>query len=203
MSNYVSNKVICKKSFFDKYFLDPYSLGEDSYEYCKEHKYISFNKLFGVKSVNEYMEKYGQYPDYGYFYCVKEIDKDYIELKFKTRWDYPICAIKKAIEVDHSIVWYAMEENIIYISKFVWENDKVVEKTLNIENDDFSDWYDKNIFNGNTYDDIDDADDAIWYYDYDNKNEWIVWPYDDLIKRYKNDYPAKQYYEWYEKNNCS
>ena len=201
MSNYVSNKVICKKSFFDKYLLDSYSLGEDSYEYCKEHKYISFNKLFGVKSVSKYREKYGQYPVYGYFYCIEKIDKDYIELKFQTRWYYPICAIKKAIEIDHSIIWYALEENIIYISKFIWENDKVVEKTLNIENDDFYDWYDKNIFYGNTYDDVDDSDDAVWYYDYDNKNEWIVWPCDDLIKRYKDDYPAKQYYEWYKKKN--
>lgn len=90
-----------------------------------------------------------------------------------------------------------MEENIIYISKFLWEDDKVVERTLNIENDDFDDWYDKNILNGNTYDDIDDADDAIWYYDYEDKNEWMVWPCDDLIKRYKKDYRAKQYYEWY------
>ena len=201
MANYVSNKVICKKSFFDKYFLDPYSLGEDSYDYCKEHKYISFNKLFGVKDVSEYYDKYGEYVYYGRFYTVKKLDKENVEVKFHTRSCYPICAIKKAIELDHSIIWYAFEENIIYISKFVWENEKVIEKTLYIETSDFDEWYDKYIYNGNTYDEIDDADDAIWYYNYDDKKDWIIWPCDDLIKRYKDAYPAKQYYEWHEKNN--
>ena len=99
--------------------------------------------------------------------------------------------------VSLTIKWYAFEEDIIYISKFVWDKDKVIEETLNIETDDFDKWYDKNIFNGNTYDDIDDSDDAIWYYDYDSKKEWIIWECDDLIKRYKDDYPAGEYYEWY------
>ncbi len=66
MANYVSNKVICTKTFFNKYFLDPYSLGKEDYDYCKKEKYISFNKLFGVKDVSEYYEKYGEYVDYGY-----------------------------------------------------------------------------------------------------------------------------------------
>lgn len=199
MSNYVSNKVICKKSFFEKYFLDPYALGKDNYAYCNEHKYISFNKLYEVKDVNEYREKYGQYVDYSSFYEVKDIENGYVKITFRTRCLYPICAIKKAIEIDHSIIWYALEENVIYISKFIWEKDKVIEKTLNIENDDFVEWYDKHIYNGNTYDNIDDSDDAIWYYDYENRNDWITWPSDDLIKRYKDDYPSSDYYNWYNK----
>ena len=199
MSNYVSNKVICTKPFFDKYFLDPYSLGEKSYDYCKEHKYISFNKLFGLKDISDYMENYGRTIDYGYWYCIKEIDKEHIELMFQTRWDYPIYAIKKAIELDHSIIWYAVEENIIYISKFMWDNNKVIEKVLDLGTNDFGDWYDKNIYNGNTYDEIDDADDAIWYYDYNKRKDWIVWECDDLIKRYIDDYPARDYYDWRER----
>lgn len=197
MANYVSNRVICTKAFFDQYFLDPYSLGKDSYEYCKNHKYISFNKLFGVKDVGEYYDKYGEYVYYGHSYITKEINEDYIEVKFHTKHYYPICAIKKAIEINHDIKWYAFEENIIYISKFEWDKNKVVEKTLNIETGDFDKWYNKNIFNGNIYDEIDDSDDAIWYYDYDNKEEWIIWECNDLIKRYKTDYPVREYYEWY------
>lgn len=83
---------------------------------------------------------------------------------FRTRWFYPINAIKKAIELDHSIIWYAVEENIIYISKFVWENNNVIEKTLNMETKYFIEWFDKNIYEENIYDDIDAADDSVWYY---------------------------------------
>lgn len=100
MANYVSNKVICSKKFFDKYFVDPYSLGTESYEYCKEHKYISFNKLFEVKNVNEYY-----------------------------------------------------------------------------------DWYDNCDIQCDSL-----ADDTVWHYEPKN-NDWIVWDYDDLITKYKNNYP--------------
>ena len=133
MANYVSNKVICSKSFFDKYFLDPYSLGEESYEYCKENKYISFNKLFNVKDVNEYHEKYGDYIYYGSFYKIKKISDELVEIKFKTKHYYPISAIKKAIEIGHNIVWYCVEENNIYISKFSWRQNGIVEETLIFE----------------------------------------------------------------------
>ena len=85
MSNFVSNKVICEKTFFDKYFLDFDSLGTESYESCKEQVYISFNKLFGVKDVNEYFEKYGAHVWYSLFYSVTKIDDELVEVKFYTR----------------------------------------------------------------------------------------------------------------------
>jgi len=195
MANYVSNKVICTKKFFDKYFIDPYSLGKKSYEYCKEHKYISFNNLFGVKNVNEYYDKYGEYIYYGCFYNVKEISDELVEINFKTKHYYPISAIKKAIELEHDIIWYCVEENLIYISKFLWDKNGVVEKVLNIENEEFNDWYDNcNI----KYDSS--ADDIVWYYKPKN-NKWIVWECDDLIKKYKNKYPYNEYYEWVKKLN--
>lgn len=190
MANYVSNKVLCSKSFFDKYFLDPYSLGEESYEYCNENKYISFNKLFDVKDINEYYEKYGEYIYYGCFYEIKEIDDELVEVKFKTKHYYPIFAIIKAIEIDHNIVWYCVEENIIYISKFFWNQNGIMEETLNIENDEFYEWYD------NCDKKMDFlADDTLWYYE-PKDSKWTVWECDDLITKYKANCPYSEYYEW-------
>ena len=53
MSNYVWHKVICRKEVLDQYFIgsDPFGDGR-----LMDHYYISFNKLFGVKSLNEYSE---------------------------------------------------------------------------------------------------------------------------------------------------
>lgn len=118
-----------------------------------------------------------------------------VEIKFQTSKYYPICAIKKAIELDNSIVWYAVEENLIYISKFEWNENKVVEKTLYIETDKFNNWYDENICNGNTYDNLEDCDDAIWYFNDYSEQDWKLWKTDDLIKRYISKYPTREYYE--------
>lgn len=187
MANYVSNKVICKKEFFERYLLDPNALGKGSFKYCKEHKYIFFNKLFNdVNNVSEYYDKYGEYVDYGHFYTMKELRNDYVEIKFKTRWNYPICAIKKSIEIAHNIVWYATEECLNYMSKFLWQNNKVIEKTLMFDDEDFGEWYEKNVIDGNKYDDLDYADDYVWYYDCKNRKEWYIWDADDLIKKYKD-----------------
>lgn len=190
MANYVSNKVLCSKSFFDKYFLDSYSLGEESYEYCHKNKYISFNKLFGVKDVNEYYEKYGEYIYYGFIYEIKEISDEFVEVKFKTKRYYPIKAIIKAIEIDHNVVWNCVEENVIYISRFSWKQNGIIEETLNIENDEFYDWY-----NNCNIKDASLVDNTIWYYESKN-NEWIIWKCNDLIARYKDNYPSNEYYEW-------
>ncbi len=117
---------------------------------------------------------------------------------FQTRWRYPICAIIKAIELDHSIIWYVVETNLVYMSKFEWEDNKVIEKTLNIEDDDFDAWYDKNIYNESSFN-IHKADDSVWYYDYESRKDWMTWECDDLIKRYKNCYPASDYRKWFDK----
>ena len=192
MANFVSNRVICKRSFYEKYFYDTNPFGmEKSNEYVKEKSYITFNKLYKVKSLDEYMEKYGEYIYYGYGYNVKQLDNDLVEIKFQTKWFYPICAIVKAIELNHSIIWYAIEENIIYYSKFSWKDNKVIEETLCIENDKcFEAWYDQNTFNN-----LKSYDDSLWYYNYENNPNWKRWDTDDLVKRYKDIYPPNNYQE--------
>ncbi len=196
MSNYVANKIICKKKFYEKFFLDLNAFGDvELDDYIKTTPYITFNKLYNVKSINEYRDKYGTYIYYGFGHSVKELNNDLVEIKFQTSKYYPICAIKKAIELDNSIVWYAVEENLIYISKFEWNENKVVEKTLYIETDKFNNWYDENICNGNTYDNLEDCDDAIWYLNDYSEQDWKLWKTDDLIKRYISKYPTREYYE--------
>lgn len=72
------------------------------------------------------------------------------------------------------------------MSKFLWQNNKVIEKTLMFDDEDFGEWYEKNVIDGNKYDDLDYADDYVWYYDCENRKEWYIWDADDLIKRYKD-----------------
>ena len=119
MSNYVWHRVICRKEILDLYFIDTDPLGDGT---PVEQPYISFNKLFGVKSLNEYSEKYGVHISYGYG-CSWAIQPDgSCDIKFCTRWQYPIRAIIRALELSHDIVWFAVEENHIYASKFYWNN---------------------------------------------------------------------------------
>lgn len=193
MSNFVSNKIICSKEFLENYFIDFYPFGKNEHKLKKP--YITFNKLFGVQSLNEYNKKYGQCVYYGYSFNYKDIGDNLVEIKFQTRCLYPICAIKKAIELDHNIIWYALEENIIYISKFEWAKEKVIEKTLYIETDNFNNWYDLNVLNGNNYDDLESYDDDVWYFNDYSEDEWKIWETDDLIKRYNKHYPAKEFYD--------
>ena len=54
MANYIVNKIVCTEEILNEYFLDYYPIDEN--ESLRE-PYISFNKLFGVKSLNEYKEK--------------------------------------------------------------------------------------------------------------------------------------------------
>ena len=62
MANYIVNKIVCTEEILNEYFLDYYPIDEN--ESLRE-PYISFNKLFGVKSLSEYKEKYGTYIYYG------------------------------------------------------------------------------------------------------------------------------------------
>ena len=182
MSNYVYNRVTCSKNFFKKYFYDTNPFGDKEIDnYVKEHPYITFNKLFGLNSLNEYMEKYGTYIYYGYGHIYKDIGNDVIEVKFKTRWYYPIYAIIKSIELEHDIIWYACEECVAHISKFSWKDNKVIEEVA-VPDDIFYDWYYEN---EDKYEELDDADDLLWYYNLEKRLNWKICEDNDLIKKYE------------------
>ena len=120
MANYVYNKIICSKEVLNKYFLDDNPFG-DKDEKFKINPYITFNKLFNIKLDENYTKKYGESICYEDGFEYNNLENDYVEILFNTRWKYPIKAIKKSLELcKKDITWYVIEENLIYISKFYW-----------------------------------------------------------------------------------
>lgn len=73
MSNYVVNKIVCTEKILNEYFIDYYPIDENE---KLDEPYISFNKLFGVKSLNKYDEKYGESIYYGWGFLTKKTRKD-------------------------------------------------------------------------------------------------------------------------------
>lgn len=178
MSNYVWNKVVCPKNILDKYFIDPDPFGDGI---PLEHPYISFNKLFDVKSLNEYSDKIGVHISYGYSFSWDEQEDGLYEIKFCTRWQYPIKAIIRTVELSHDTVWYAVEENHIYVSKFYWDSG-VKEDVLFIE-DDFDKWLDKNM---DYYFSLEDPDDGVWHFLSCAAEQWRNWESADGFARYND-----------------
>ena len=168
--------MICQKAFLEQYFIDHDPLGDGI---PMEHPYITFNKLFGVHSLNEYSEKYGVHIYYGYGFSWDELPNGQYEIKFCTRWEYPIRAIIRALNLDHGVEWFAVEENHIYVSKFYWSNG-VKEDILFIE-DDFYHWLDENI----EFDDsLKDPDEGVWYFLQCAAGTWQHWESNDDFSRY-------------------
>ena len=84
MANYVSNKVVCSKDFLDTYLFDFFPCGPDN---PMSEPYISFNKLFGLRSLSEYQEKIGVHIYYGFDFSWAKRDDGRYEVKFCTRWE--------------------------------------------------------------------------------------------------------------------
>lgn len=191
MANYVWHKVICNKATFTEYFIDyePIEEGE-----VIDKPYITFNKMFGVKSISEYYEKVGEYIYYGDGFSYKALSKDRYEIKFTTMWKYPIEAIKKIIELANDTEWYAVEENYIYVSRFYW-CDGVREGIIKIE-EDYEEWREKN---ADLYESIEVCDNEMWYYLQTIDPEWTEWESDDGFGRY--DKAIVDIYELLEMNN--
>ena len=180
MSNYVWHKVICRKEILDQYFIDQDPFGDGT---KLQEPYITFNKLFGVHSLNEYSEKYGVHIYYGFGVSWEIQPSGLCTIKFCTRWEYPIKAIVQAITLENDIVWFAVEENCIYVSKFYWsELEGVQEDVLFIE-DGYDKWLD---VNWNFEDSLQDPDYGVWYYLQTVSNDWRTWKSDDGFSRYQD-----------------
>ena len=203
MANYVYNRVLCTQEFLTKYFIDENPF-DDSKAPILEAKnravalepacyYISFNKLLNCKTTDEYQDKYGTIIDYDSGFGYRLIDNDMCEVLFDTRWYYPINAIIKACEFGkENLTWFAMEENAIYFSKFKWSNNQVEEDTLFNENDDeYLRWEESFL---ESIQDYVAPNFWVWGYTPEEKDGWVNWPCDDLVKRYLNDYPSREYY---------
>lgn len=91
----------------------------------------------------------------------------------------------------NKLIWYACEGNKIYLSKFFWDGENVQENALYLENTEYDDWIGDN---QDYIEKIEYPDDEIWHYDYKSRKDWKIWRSDNLIKRYFDQYPAKEYY---------
>ena len=167
MANYVYQQVICSKDFFETYFLDCYPIDEKRID----PPYISFNKLVGVKDLGEYGEQFGEYIYYGYGFTYQMRSDGLMVLTFATKRDYPIAAIRAAIQLDHTVEWYAIEENCIYVSRFFWEQG-VQEEICLLNDDEFGKWaWDRYEFEEL----LADSDHIVWYFLLENDIEWLSW----------------------------
>lgn len=181
MANYVYNKIICTKDFFETYFLDLEAFGDNG---VSNSPYITFHKLFGKATYDEYDLEYSASVYYGYGLYCEELRGDRMEVKFCTRWEYPIEVIIKALELGKDqIEWFACEENHVYVSRFRWTSDGVEEQILAL-NDDYWRWKDENEaflkkLIGNRY-----CDDEVWYYLPIRNYAWKKWPSSDNYSRY-------------------
>lgn len=185
MANYVYNKIICTKEVLNKYFLD-----DEPFEENKkvDEPYITFNKLFNTKLDEKYSEQYGECIYYGDGFEYNDLEDGNVEIFFNTRWRYPIKAIERALKLcKNNIIWYAVEENLIYVSKFYWDNE-IIEETLYLE--------DSAEFEKFNEDNSEPASDFwIWEYKPEEKEGWNIWKCNDFVERYFEDYPVQSYYE--------
>lgn len=122
MSNFVSNRIICKKDFLKKYLYDENPAGVLQQSISPIAK-LSFNHLFSMSTIDEYKAVHGTTIAYDYGVGCMEMDPDFVDIRFQTEKCYPIRAILKAIELDHSIIWMCVEDNYQYISIFQWSSD--------------------------------------------------------------------------------
>ena len=178
MANYVWQKVICRKQVLEQYFLDPDPFGDGTE---LKHPYISFNKLFGVESIDACSEKYDCSISYGFSFSWEERPDGLWEIKFCTRWEYPIRAILRALGLAQDTVWFAVEENHTYVSKFYWQNG-VREDVLYL-GDAFFRWYYDHL---DFIDTLGDPDDEAWYYLPIAPGTWRNWESTDGFQRYLN-----------------
>ena len=161
MSNYVWSRIVCSQDVVDKIIMnDPNNLS---------HSIVSFHKVLGVD--------YDDHEARNVF--VKKIAVDSYEIKYCQRWRYPITSINRLIESYHDVVWYLVEENHIYVSKFYWDNG-VKEDVMDIEYE-YYDWLDENPIFG---DSLDTTDDDVWYFLQTVDKKWINWESTDNFARY-------------------
>ncbi|MDD2531050.1 MAG: hypothetical protein PHN41_07455 [Bacteroidales bacterium] len=190
MANYVSNKIICTKEILEDFFIDYYPFSTKE-KYNKP--YITFNKIVGVDSISDYEDKFGTSIYYGWGFTYNLVEDGLYEIKFATKWFYPIIAIIKSLEkFKNDIKWYAVEDNMIYVSKFTYNNNEICEEVLSLENEEFYK-FDEQYHNSNSdnIDDFDNGEVCVWEYIKNKQLKWV---------RVENINLKDKYYEKYSGN---
>ncbi|NQJ69290.1 hypothetical protein HO543_09765 [Streptococcus suis] len=79
-----------------------------------------------------------------------------------------IATIRAAIQLDHNLEWYAVEENCIYVSCFYWNHG--VQEEIYLLDDDFGTWVEARY---EFEEGLADSDHIVWYYLLENKINWL------------------------------
>lgn len=173
-ANYVYHRVLCAEADFEAYFLDPEPFGSAA---SPDAPYITFRKLFGREAFSDFDAAYSARVYYGYGACWKKLPEGRVELKFYTRWQYPIKVILQALKVcGPELVWYACEENHIYVSKFQWQAGRIEEQVMPLA-EEYWDWLETN--EARLEHPIEECDDAVWYFPPLDRALWLIWPSGD------------------------
>ena len=177
MANYVYQQVICSESFLNQYFIDKYPFGENE---PTDSPYITFNQIMEVSDLGQYSEEFDYHICYGYGFSYRKTSDEHYLVKFATRWNYPYPAIHRAIEIDHTLKWYAVEENFLYASLFYWDGG-VKESICMLASEVFDNWVENHY---KLDESLSDEDSIVWYYLQDNELEWIDWQDSLNLPRY-------------------
>lgn len=181
MANYVSNRIVCSIEIFEKYFLDLNPFGTET---CLDSPYITFRKLFDCETYYDYDSLYIASVYNGFGFHWERIAEDKMEIKFCTRWQYPIEVIIRAFELcREELVWYACEENHAYVSRFCWRNNKIEEHVLPLGTA-YYEWDAENEKNIEEIMSERDCDDPVWYFLPTTFMKWKNWPGENNFSRY-------------------
>lgn len=181
MANYVWHRVICTEEILNQYFLDPVPFVDGIQQ---NPPYITFRKLFGYKSAKEYWHSDHILVYNGFGFSWQLIEKNRVEVKFCTKWQYPIHAILKAFELcREELQWFACEENHVYVSRFTWSEQSVKEHFILLP-DSYWGWDEKIEQESNGK--LPDWDDPVWSYLPQSGLNWHLWTEGDIFSRYNN-----------------
>ena len=184
MSNFVWHRVICRRNVIDAFFLDSSSScssdgGSDDLPVISFKRVYDYYHVDPETDLNSGRDSYVA-TDQGI--SVHSVSEEMCELMFISRNFYPIFVIFKTLEMFHDTVWYAVEENAVYVSKFIWENDQFMEYVFHIE-EKYGKWLERNFDYAMS---IQNPDSDIWHFMKNSHINWNLWNNRDPVEQYSN-----------------
>jgi hypothetical protein len=175
MANYIWNKLLLKRTAFNETGIGSSSISEP---FINSFRCFFESCLDGSKDLCDFGRDGGIAYDQD-ISCVP-LNNEFYEIMFATRTFYPVFAIVKTIEQFHYSVWYAVEENAVYVSKFCLEDCQLREYAAYIE-EDHGIWLEQNFdYAAN----VAEPDCDVWHYMNERKLEWKRWDNRDIFKKY-------------------
>ncbi len=182
MSNFVWHRLICHRNVTEELFSDS--------AFCIrcgscELPGISFRRvydLFHVDPETDLISGRDSYIANDQGISVHFVSEELCELMFLTRNFYPVFVIFKTLEMFHDTIWYAVEENCVYVSKFIWETDQLVEYAVYIEKE-YGKWLESNFDYALS---VQNPDSDVWHFMENGRMKWKPWDNRDPVETYSN-----------------